>query len=479
MTEGDCLVPSGEIVPHGSTVLFETDWLASRPVFYDERSGTASRNINDVIDLADMEFDPDGFNDYLDFGFSVFQQTPVKGVKFMPPSSRLLRGPDGKLVLEPVEDRVPQLLTRSLTEPEVLEVLRAKIAEIERTSQGPLVIPTSGGNDSRLLNLMVGDRERIRSFTYGTCEDQSRSYEVARARALSHLLGTEWAQVELGDFHRYFDDWDRVFGVSTHAHGMYQIEFYKRIRGQLGSGCHVLSGLDGDWWEGMNLTGWMEHTNQVRCPADVPDLIVTHKMHSDSSVSRFKGGGAALEPYFEEKREALCDPKLRVIELVRLRVVLLSYLVRVPESLGFVAHAPYHDIDVALAMLQLPESRRRERQWVRDCFDCRGVDPDDSAGSHENTLNLQASRRIPLTPLSEELLAEVVDPRYVRWVNRHAGRLGTTWAQCELRVYRRPFRRALDLVHSRHSPAYVAYLVLKPIEALIRRRDAARRGRTP
>ena len=462
-------------------VLYESDWLASRPVFYNERTGAASRDINDVIDLADLEFDADGFNDYLDYGFSVFQQTPVKDVRFMPPSSRLLRTSNGKLVLESVEDRVSELLSRRMTEAEVLEVLRAKIEEIERTSDGPLVIPTSGGNDSRLLNLMVGDRERIRSFTYGTSEIQSESIEVARAQALSRLLGTRWAQIELGEFHRYFDDWDRIFGPSTHAHGMYQIEFYDSIRRQVGGHGQVLSGLDGDWWEGMNLTGWMEHTNHVRRPEDVPKLIVTHKMHSDSSASRFKGGGAALESYFEEKREALEDPKLRVIELVRLRVVLLCYLVRVPESLGFVAHAPYHDIDVALAMLQLPEERRRERRWVHDYFVSRGATLNDARGSRQSRLNLQATRRLPLAPLSENLLAEVVDPRYVRWVNRHVGRLGTTWAQWEIRVYRRGSRRAMNLagdrgLRSQFTSAYVAYLVLRPIEALLRRRDAARLG---
>ena len=48
-----------------------------------------SYNINDVIDYRNLEIDPEGFNNYLDFGYSVFQQTPIKHVKFLRHSSRL------------------------------------------------------------------------------------------------------------------------------------------------------------------------------------------------------------------------------------------------------------------------------------------------------------------------------------------------------------------------------------------------------
>jgi hypothetical protein len=54
-------------------ILFETDWLASQPVFYNERTGKASHNINDVIDYTNLEFDREGFNNYVDFGYSVLE----------------------------------------------------------------------------------------------------------------------------------------------------------------------------------------------------------------------------------------------------------------------------------------------------------------------------------------------------------------------------------------------------------------------
>ena len=65
-----------------SQVVFKTDWLASNPIFYNEKLGKVSLNINDVIDFRNLEFHPEEFNNYLDFGYSILEQTPIKNVKF-------------------------------------------------------------------------------------------------------------------------------------------------------------------------------------------------------------------------------------------------------------------------------------------------------------------------------------------------------------------------------------------------------------
>ncbi|MDD3608051.1 MAG: hypothetical protein PHQ20_04680, partial [Candidatus Moranbacteria bacterium] len=69
--------------------IFKTDWLASRPVFYNEKTLKISYNINDVIDYKNLEFHSEGFNNFLDFGYSVFGQTPIKNVKFLRHSSEI------------------------------------------------------------------------------------------------------------------------------------------------------------------------------------------------------------------------------------------------------------------------------------------------------------------------------------------------------------------------------------------------------
>ena len=51
-----------------AALLFETDWLASDPVYYNEVTGAASHGINDVIDFANVELDAEGLNAYLGTG---------------------------------------------------------------------------------------------------------------------------------------------------------------------------------------------------------------------------------------------------------------------------------------------------------------------------------------------------------------------------------------------------------------------------
>ncbi len=184
-----------------SELLFETDWLGSRPVYYNERTGAASLNVNDVIEFANAEFDAEGLGAYLATGYSVFQHTPVSGVRILPPSARLWRDGDSRLRVEQLPVDLDTRLATRHTEDEVIGLLRTRVRAAESATTGEVVIPTSGGYDSRLLNLMIAEPSRIRSFTFGATARQWDSAEVARARALAEMLGTRWERVHLAPFH--------------------------------------------------------------------------------------------------------------------------------------------------------------------------------------------------------------------------------------------------------------------------------------
>jgi len=460
-----------------SQLLFETDWLASRSVFYNEADGRASHNVNDVIDFANVEFDPDGLNGFLDFGYAVFQRTPIRGVKFLAPSSRLFRETSGALRIETDGDPVPHLLSHRRPEAEVIDVVRSTVSAWERSTDGEIVIPTSGGFDSRLLNLMVADRRRIRQFTFGRTSPQTAAEDVKRAASLARRLGTRWEWVELGDFHAFLPAWDEMFGVSAHAHGMYQMEFFSRVCARLGGGRPLLSGMCGDYFSGSGY--FTRECALVRRPADLLDCFRVDMWHGDSAMSLLGGTGEPLAEYFEKHREAIADPIRRVVELVRTRIMLLSHLLRVPEHFGFSPRAPFTDIDVASAMLTVPTERRIDRVWLRDFFESQGVSLESVRGASFVTLPYQAMRRVPLEPLDEELLREVVRPDYVRWINRNVGRIGQAWEGYSTLRRRRGFRRLLNLsarlgVKEQRLPAYVAHMNLVPIQSLLRRRNRAR-----
>ena len=467
--------------PSTATIVAETDWIGSRPVFYNEQTAVVSTEINDVIDLAEMEIDREGLAAFLAAGYCVFGRTPVRHVRFLPPCSRLLRGPDDALHVAPVSCDLTERLERRSSVSEVLERLRAVIRDAERDSQGDIVVPTSGGYDSRLLNLMVEDRSRLRSFTYGLCEPQAESREVTRARELSRRLGVRWMQIPLGRFHERLDEWNALFGPAVHAHGMYHIEFYAQVAPQVQPASLLLTGSLGDWFAGR--TSRLS-PQPVSCPEEVRGFLPSSGLHADDSQA-WGSWRSLREAYFETHRATLADARLRLIDAVRLRVMLLHYLVKIPEWAGLRPLAPYADIGVATAMLTLPEELREGRRWEAEYFVAQGADVETAGTGNDWTAFYGAAlRRVPVEPLDVGLLREVVRPDYVAWVNRQVRPLSSA-AEAEIKLVggmqrTRGLRRAGHQLRRvspapQRLPAYHAYMTLFPLQRLLQRRDLARR----
>jgi hypothetical protein len=459
-------------------VLAETDWLASRPVFYNTRTGAVSDNINCVIEPEHFDFDPEGLTSYLRFGYSVFERTPIEGVRFLPPSSRLLMDAAGAFRVESLADPVDALPGHATREEDVLSLLQARVQEWEQGSDGEILVPTSGGYDSRLLTLLLADKSLIRSVTYGLSEPQSNSTEVVYARRLSEIYGTKWEQIPLGSFHDHFEEWDQLFGVSTHAHGMYQLEFYHRVVESARPGVPLLSGIIGDVWAGSVVLP------EISSPEKLILLGYTHGLHADPEMCHLRGPAPSAEAYFEMNRQKLADPLIRVIEAMRRKIILLSYMLRVPEQLGMRPWSPFLLPEIALAMLSLPPERRRHRMWQRDLFRSHGLDFEKQSlgGSRQNNLSEQGMRRVPLKPLDVTLLREVVRPDYIEWINRNVGPDRRLIDRIRVLQYRVPYAWGL-LVHrfglkDARARAYGAYLTLMPLESLLRRRNSVRNGGT-
>ena len=456
-------------------LLYETDWLGSRPVFYNEATGAASRDVNDVIVFADVEIDREGLAAYLAAGYSVFGHTPVRGVRFLPPCARLWRRDDGTLRVEELPLDLEDRLARRRTEDETIDMLRARVRAAESAAEGDVVIPTSGGYDSRLLNLMVAEPARVRSFTFGATERQWDALEVARARALAKLLGARWERIHLSPFHTYLDAWDEAFGPVVHAHGMYQMDFYRSVADRVKAGDLLLSGLGGDWFEGQG--DWIV-ADPLTGPGDLHKIILTKRMHADAGAAVVPSTGSLYEEYYESHREILSHSMGRLVEATRIRFVLTHYLLRVPELYGLEADAPFLDYDLATAMLALPGERRDRRRWVTDYLDARGALLAAVRGDGRYWLYWPVMRSQPLAPLDERLLAELVKRDYVRWINRTVGWRGL-WCEGYERLGRRPgFRRAASELRSRgfcqrRLEAYHAYMTLRPLQRLLQKRDVA------
>lgn len=456
-------------------VLHHADWLASRPFFFNNETGVASYNINDVIDFTNVEFDEEGLLNYLDFGYSVFGRTPIKNVHFLRPNQSVFTNSVGKIEVTYKPDEALNYIGKVYKESDVWDRFRANI-DAWRGAHGEqqVLVPTSGGYDSRLLNYFYPRKDLIFACTYGISSNQMRSHEVIYAREICRRLGINWSQVELGDFHEFFDEWDELYGISTHAHGMYQWEFFNKIRGAYGT-MPMLSGVVGDAWAGS------ASTQEPKNPGELVQLGYGHGIKADSSQCLLRSNRDNRESEFINERDKLQDERYRVLYLVRTKLTLLSYLLEVPRALGFQPYSPFLNIDVAMPMLTIEFSRWKNRVWQREFMDRNylNVEADIHNKSFRNDLNMIAMHRKPLYPLDTQLLSRLFRQEYLEWINRTI-RTDTFLAKTRNSIYGvRYLGGALRRAGLKNQTliAYFAYLVLKPIDAVLRRsREAQKHG---
>lgn len=449
-----------------TNVVAATDWVGRPNVFYTENR--FSLRFNDLVE-DDFTWDAAGLYNYLDWGFSVFERTPVAGIKFLPPNADLVRGPNGKLFARPRPEPDWLTILHTPTRPDdVLHLLHTTIRNWESSVKGEIVLPLSGGYDSRLIGTMLAEPSRVMAFSYGAAFRQERSKETVVAREIAKRLGIGWRQVELGDYHRYFDEWHALFGAATHAHGMYHMEFYRKVaestRGPLASG------LVGDAWAGKTFP-------PVHSPAQLSRLKLTHGMHAD--VRAFNAPKPKQMPqneFFQRHETLLKDARYNVVAAVRLKMTLLQYLEEVPRALGFAPFSPLCTLEAATAMLALPQELRKNRTWQTDFFRAKELLPENDGLKFDrrNDLIRTAWNRIVPRPLSEAALADVVRPEYVRKINRVIARppgfLRYHFFQNAMRLAAR-YGKSLP---NPYNTVYFAYLTLHPLDIIARKRRSAR-----
>ncbi|MCS7084650.1 MAG: asparagine synthase-related protein [Bacteroidia bacterium] len=445
------------------TVVASTDWIGRPNVFYTrERFST---NFNDLVE-DEFEWDATGLHYFLDWGFCVFERTPVSGIRLMPPNADLVRRADSTLVVRPRPEPDWLKIIHTPTHPDdVFGLIETTIRTWESSVQGEIILPLSGGYDSRLIAAMIGDRSRVRAFTYGGSFVQSRSKEAVIAQEAARRLGLSWKQIILGDYHRYLDQWHALFGAATHAHGMYHIEFYlkiaENIRGPL------ISGLVGDPWAGKTFA-------PVLRPEELNHLKLTHGMHADSRALRLKASRQPEVEYYEKHQTSLADERYCVLAAVRLKMTLLQYLEVVPRSLGFEPFSPLCTQETAAAMLALPQELRKKRIWQTRYFLERNLLPEKDGLRYDrrNDLARTAWNRIVPPPLDEHALGQILHPEYVRRINRAIARPPRRWRYHFFQDAVRAAARFGIPFANPYNTAYFAYLTLHPLDRLARRRSA-------
>jgi len=391
------------------SILIENDWLGSIPIFYNSKSGTVSTLFNKTVGSDSVVIDPEGFNYFLEFGFSVFESTPIKNIQFLRYYSKLKV--DGNTIGVEYKNDPVIGYNKTTTEEKLWQNIENYLSKVEQHTQGNIIIPTSGGYDSRILNYCIENKERIRAYTYGISGKQNTSFEVVYAKKLAEILGIQWKFVPLGEYFRYYIDWFRLYGCSTHLHGMYHIEFYKKMN--LESDSTLLSGIVGDAWSGKIDVGAIDSSQKII------NLAYTHGMTADRQKSNLHSNDDNRLKFFNENIDYLNNQNLQPIFLVRLKILLLSYLLTIPEYFGWPTWTLYLNFDIVMGMLYLPEERRKNRLWQKEFFQQTGINIEDFGlkCDRDNTLNFQAYSKYIFPELDEGILSEYYDKNEIKSIN--------------------------------------------------------------
>jgi hypothetical protein len=386
-----------------NNIIVENDWLGSIPIFYNKKEKIVSTISN--LCLMDKDIDNEGLMYFANYGYSAFETTIFKEVNFLRYFSKLIINKDGIRVIykdDPVLDKY--FFDETTTTDEVIHSIQNYITSVEEKTKGEIIIPTSGGYDSRLLNFLVGDKTRIYSFTYGISKEQYESYEVVYAKKLSQILGTNWKQVELDNFTSYIDDWFKIYGFSTHLHGMYHIEFYKKILGENNfSSPILLSGIVGDAWAGS-----IKH-KPILTEDDLVNLAYTHGLSLDLRYLVFKKDKPVKrKEFFEFIKPYLNNNKIKTVMTIRTKIVLLSYLLQIPEYLGIPAWTPFLSFNIVKKMLNLPNDIWQNRIWQKNFFRERGLNLEEMKlkVDKRNSLDYSVAIKSSFDPIDVNLMSK-------------------------------------------------------------------------
>lgn len=443
--------------------IFETDWLGSSPVFYNVITNQVSQNINDVIDYSNFKFHPEGLANYLEWGYSVFGQTSIEGVKFLLPNQTISLK-DNKIKVSNLSDPVLSWKSKQKSSQEVVELIKNKVQSWEKQTKGDIIIPASGGYDSRFLCSLIKDKSRAHVYTFGTSRNQSESYEVVYARDYTDKLKLPWTQIELANYHRETSVWLSQFGPSTHAHGMYQINFYRQIN-QKGN---LLSGIIGDAWTGK------VSIPMITRPRDLSLLGYSHGLNGSPQALKIKFDQEIRSKYYQEQKEALSSPNYRLITAMRQKMLLLSYLLRIPQSFGFKPYGPFLDYEIVMSLLDLNPEEKIDRKWQVDYFRKHGIMSEDKGlrVNRNNNLDQHTINQYPLQPLNVALLSEILKPEYLEWINSHISSSPLN-KLAELAFSTKYLGYLLNQlkVSNTQMEAYSAYLTVLPLEYCLRRRE--------
>ena len=427
-------------------IIIENDWLSSIPVFYNKRDKIVSTLYN--VCLKSKEINKVGINNFFAVGYSIFGETPFKNVNFLRHNSKIVIG-EKEITIKHKQDNFEKLSFNSTVE-EVNNLISKKLKS--NLSNYNIILPLSGGYDSKYLAYHIDKKEKISSYTYGLTSNPNNSFETVLAKKVAKKLGFKNTIISLGNFSNQIEKWHNLFGSSTHLHGMYQIDFYQKIvdiEKNLNDTV-LLSGIIGDAWAGS--------INFKKINNNLDALFYSHGM----KIQNFNV--VEGDHFFYQNKN---NKKLQIIEIIRAKMILLSYLLTIPEYLGIPSYSPFLEKDIALKTLNLPEKSRVNRSWQKSFFIKNKLEFKTTILKKRNLLNLNSILNENYIRIENDL-SSFISKRYLNQIDqvlikKKFNQIDVFFSQLFVTPYMGYLLRKLKLKPKLFN-SYFNYLILKSID---------------
>lgn len=347
-------------------IIIENDWLWSIPIFYNKEERIISTLSLKTI-WRQKNYDLNAISDYFKAWYCIFWNTILKEVKYLRFSSLITVSKNGLQIIEKQDDCL-KILNKNkwkILPKNTLEKINIYINKITQNTKN-IIIPTSWWFDSRLLNNMIKDKKKIKSFSYWISKDPYKSFETIYAKKLSEKLKTEFKVIELNEYYNeeYLKAFFNLFGISTHLHWMYHIELYKKIFNDIKKeDSVVLSGIVWDVW------AWKVIIWNIKSENDIKKLYYSHWLCIEGNIlSKNIEANKNSKKFYNKYSDQLITEEMRIIYLIRTKLILLSYLMIIPEYLWVTSETPFLNKEICLDILSLPNEERKWRNWQKEYF---------------------------------------------------------------------------------------------------------------
>ena len=248
---------------------------------------------------------------------------------------------------------------------------------------------------------------------------------------------------------------------------MQHIHFFKKILSTLKSkNIITLSGLIGDIWSGNIKIG------KINNFTDLNKLFLTHGISIPKKYIKFDNNYNQSKNFFNSNKYFLSYENLRLIFLVRFKIILLQYLISVPEYLGKITITPFLNYRIVSNILAIDPKRRKNRKWQVFFFKKSRIYIEDYKLKVKKTnyVSIQAAILNKFEKINARLVSSYFSINFLKEINARINKIDSISFFFEkMNEYIRRFGQILKkFFRNNYSNILGQYLIIKTIEKSIK-----------